>query len=139
MEKTQIIFDDGSKAVAVINDAKTEEEILSLSEKIAAENAEMMLWRIDYFEHVTQMNYLLELAPKIKEKLSGIPLLIVFRSQKQGGATELDSEDAYLNLVKIAIDFGLGDAIDIEMDHTQDRIQSLIQDAHNKGLKVVIS
>ena len=139
MKSEKVTFDDGSQAVAVVNDARTEAEILNLSEKIAAEDAELVLWRIDCFEQVTQMNHLLELAPMIKEKLSGIPLLVVFRSQKQGGATELDSEDAYLNLVKIAIDFGLGDAIDIEMDHTQDRIQSLIQDAHHRGLKVVIN
>lgn len=139
MENKKITFDDGSKAVAVVNNAQTETEIVALTEEIAKQNAEMMLWRIDYFDHVTEMNHLIELAPKLKAKLNGIPLLVVFRSQKQGGATELDSEDAYMNLVKIAIDFELGDAIDIEMDHTQDRIQSLIQDAHRKGLKVVNS
>lgn len=139
MKSKEITFDDGSKVVAVINNAQTEAEIVALTEEIAKQNAETMLWRIDYFDHVTEMNHLLELASKLKAKLSGIPLLIVFRSQKQGGATELDSEDAYMNLVKIVIDFELGDAIDIEMDHTQDRIQSLIQDAHRKGLKVVIN
>lgn len=139
MKSKEITFDDGSKVVAVINNAQTEAEIVALTEEIAKQNAETMLWRIDYFDHVTEMNHLIELALKLKAKLSGIPLLIVFRSQKQGGATELDSEDAYMNLVKIVIDFELGDAIDIEMDHTQDRIQSLIQDAHRKGLKVVIN
>ena len=65
--------------------------------------------------------------------------MITFRSQKFGGKTELDSEDAYLNLLKITIDFGLGNAIDIEQDHVSDRVNALIQDAKNKGLGVVLS
>ncbi len=60
------------------------------------------------------------------------PILITFRSKKFGGKTELDSEDAYLNLVKIAIDFKLGNAIDIEHDHVSDRVAGLIQDAKAK-------
>ena len=99
----------------------------------------MMEWRIDYFEDVVLMNRLLEVANKVKSIMTDIPVLVTFRSQKLGGETELDSEDAYLNLVKIAIDFKLGDAIDIERDHVSDRVAGLIQDAKAKGLGVVLS
>ncbi|MBP2058177.1 3-dehydroquinate dehydratase-1 [Lactobacillus colini] len=139
MDRQEVLLDNGSQVVALISKGRTKEEILALTKKIASQNAEMMLWRLDYFEHVTEMNYLLELAKQVRASLRGIPLLITFRTQGQGGNTELGSEDAYLNLVKIVINFSLGDAIDIEMSHTQDRIQSLIEDAHNKGMKVVIN
>lgn len=139
MKSEEITFDDGFQAVTLINMGKTEAEILNLTKEIAAQHPQMMQWRMDCFEDVTKMNHLLELAPKIKAELQDIPLLVTFRSQKQGGMTELDSEDAYLNLIKIAIDFKLGDAIDIEIDHTPDRVQALIQDAYENGLKVVIN
>lgn len=137
MEK--IVFEDHSTKMALTNKEKTAAKILAQTEKITLQKPELMQWRIDYFEDVTAMNQLLELAPQVKEKLQDIPLLVTFRSQKCGGNTELDSEDAYLNLVKIAIDFKLGDAIDIEMDHTQDRVQDLIQAAHKQDLKIVIN
>lgn len=99
----------------------------------------MMEWRIDYFEDVVLMNRLLEVAGKVKTVMDKTPVLITFRSKKFGGKTELDSEDAYLNLVKIAIDFKLGNAIDIERDHVSDRVAGLIQDAKAKELGVVLS
>lgn len=98
----------------------------------------MMEWRIDYFKDVVLMNRLLEVTGKVKNVMGTIPILITFRSQKFGGKTELDSEDAYLNLVKIVIDFKLGYAVDIEQGHVSDRVKGLIKDAKSKEIQVVL-
>ena len=88
-----------------INTGVSEKDILEQAEEIKKLQPEMMEWRIDYFKDVVLMNRLLEVAGKVKNVMGTIPILITFRSQKFGGKTELDSEDAYLNLVKIVIDF----------------------------------
>ena len=123
----------------LVNTGRSEADVLKQAQEIKKLQPEMMEWRIDYFEDVVLMNRLLEVANKVKSIMTDIPVLVTFRSQKLGGETELDSEDAYLNLVKIAIDFKLGDAIDIERDHVSDRVAGLIQDAKAKGLGVVFS
>lgn len=130
---------NGQTVLALVNNGASEEDVIKQTQDIKKLQPEMMEWRIDYFEDVTLMNRLLEVAGKVKKIMSNIPVLITFRSQKFGGKTELDSEDAYLNLVKIVIEFELGDIIDIERDHVSDRIASLIQDAKNKNLGVVLS
>ena len=131
--ENQILINDQNISV-LINTGTNEADILNQAEKIKKLQPEMMEWRIDYFEDVILMNRLIEVANKLKDIMKEIPILITFRSQKFGGKTELDSEDAYLNLLKITIDFGLGNAIDIEQDHVSDRVNALIQDAKNKGL-----
>lgn len=136
--ENQILINDQNISV-LTNTGTNEADILNQAEKIKKLQPEMMEWRIDYFEDVILMNRLIEVANKLKDIMKDIPILITFRSQKFGGKTELDSEDAYLNLLKITIDFGLGNAIDIEQDHVSDRVNALIQDAKNKGLGVVLS
>ena len=136
--ENQILINDQNISV-LTNTGTNEADILNQAEKIKKLQPEMMEWRIDYFEDVILMNRLIEVANKLKDIMKEIPILITFRRQKFGGKTELDSEDAYLNLLKITIDFGLGNAIDIEQDHVSDRVNALIQDAKNKGLGVVLS
>lgn len=136
--ENQILINDQNISV-LTNTGTNEADILNQAEKIKKLQPEMMEWRIDYFEDVILMNRLIEVANKLEDIMKEIPILITFRSQKFGGKTELDSEDAYLNLLKITIDFGLGNAIDIEQDHVSDRVNALIQDAKNKGLGVVLS
>ena len=125
--------------LTLVNTGISEDDVVKQAQEIKKLQPEMMEWRIDYFEDVVLMNRLLEVAGKGKTFMDKTPVLITFRSKKFGGKTELDSEDAYLNLVKIAIDFKLGNAIDIERDHVSDRVAGLIQDAKAKELGVVLS
>ncbi|TVU93653.1 type I 3-dehydroquinate dehydratase [Lactobacillus gasseri] len=125
--------------LTLVNTGISEDDVIKQTQEIKKLQPEMMEWRIDYFEDVVLMNRLLEVAGKVKTVMDKTPVLITFRSKKFGGKTELDSEDAYLNLVKIAIDFKLGNAIDIERDHVPDRVAGLIQDAKAKELGVVLS
>lgn len=120
-----------------INTGVSEKDILEQAEEKKLQ-PEMMEWRIDYFKDVVLMNRLLEVAGKVKNVMGTIPILITFRSQKFGGKTELDSEDAYLNLVKIVIDFKLGYAVDIEQGHVSARVKGLIKDAKSKEIQVVL-
>lgn len=130
---------NNQKFLVPVNVGTSEADILNQAEKIKKLQPEMMEWRIDYFEDVVLMNRLLEVAGKVKDIMDNIPVLITFRSQRFGGKTELDSEDAYLNLVKIVIDFKLGTAVDIEQSHVPDRVKGLIKDAQSQGIQIVLS
>lgn len=130
---------NNQKFLAPVNIGTSETDILKQAEKIKKLQPEMMEWRIDYFEDVVLMNKLLEVAGKVKDIMDDIPVLITFRSQKFGGKTELDSEDAYLNLIKIVIDFKLGYAVDIEQGHVSDRVKGLVEDAKANRVHVVLS
>ena len=134
-EVRKITFDDGQVRDAFVNKQKSAAEILDYTAKLA-NSKHMMEWRLDCFENATQMNHVIELANEINENFPDLYLMITFRSQKNGGHTELDREDGYLNLVKILIEFQLSDAVDIELNHTSDRVEDLIACAHRQNMHV---
>ena len=105
-EKKKVAVNDQT-FLTLVNKGLSEEDVIKQAQEIKKLQPEMMEWRIDYFKDVVLMNRLLEVADKVKAIMDKTPILITFRSKKFGGKTELDSEDAYLNLVKIAIDFKL--------------------------------
>lgn len=137
MKEQTVTFENGVKKHILVNRGRTSQEILEQTIQIVAQHPEMMEWRVDYFDHVEEMNHLLELMPKIRQISGTLPILITFRSKKNGGQTDLISEDAYLNLVKIFIDFKLGEAVDIELNHTADRVADLLATAQKQHLLVV--
>lgn len=134
-EKKRLKINSKYKTV-YINNGKTQPQILFQMGELNRLTPEIIEWRIDYFDHVTEMNHLIELSQKVKQICSNSQLMITFRSVKNGGKTELMSEDAYLNLIKIIIDFHLADIIDIELNHTQDRVADLINCAKKQGIIV---
>lgn len=136
LEESDVQFDNGVKITTLVNAGSNKEDILKQAKEIASKDA-WMQWRLDCFENVEQINLLLELANELRKVAGETKILVTFRSQKNGGQTELGSEDAYLNLIKLLIDFKLGDAVDIELNHTQDRVDDLINSAHVQGLQVV--
>lgn len=131
----EIIFNNLEKRKVIINQEKTDQEIIAQAKK--CDNlSQMMEWRIDYYEHATEIDRLLALNQQIHQQAPQLQILTTFRSQKLGGKTELCSEDAYLNLVELLINFNFGTAIDIELDHTPDRVNDLIKKATNKHLLI---
>lgn len=138
-EVRNIKFDDGKVKQAYVNKEKTAADILASAAKIVQQDQPFMEWRLDYFENATKMNCVIDLANQINENFPDLCSMITFRSQKNGGQTELDSEDAYLNLVKILIQFQLSDAIDIELNHTNDRVTDLINCAHAQNMYVSLA
>ncbi|MDY4728796.1 MAG: type I 3-dehydroquinate dehydratase, partial [Lactobacillus amylovorus] len=54
------------------------------------------------------------------------------------GVLELD-EEGYLNLLNTIIVNRLGDAVDIELFHDEDRVKKLVAEAHNYNVVVIMS
>lgn len=54
------------------------------------------------------------------------------------GVLELD-EEGYLNLLNTIIVNRLGDAVDIELFHDEDRVKELVAEAHNYDVVVIMS
>ena len=126
----EIIFNNLEKRKVIINQEKTDQEIIAQAKK-----CDTLSQMMDY-EHATEIDRLLALSQQIHQQAPQLQILTTFRSQKLGGKTELCSEDAYLNLVELLINFNFGTAIDIELDHTPDRVNDLIKKATNKHLLI---
>ena len=100
--------------------------------------ADIIEWRIDFFSDVLDFEVLSQVAKKLRDQLDQIPLLITFRTAKEGGVLEL-SEDQYFEICKYVVENNLADLIDVELFSTTAKVKALIALANKKDVKVIMS
>lgn len=134
-----ILLGEGVPKIAVPNVGSTEEEILTSTKEIAAVKPDLMEWRIDYYAAgIEDTAQLIDTGRKIRELIGELPLLVTFRTKSEGGVCQLE-ENRYLDLVDQIIVNRLGDAVDIELFHEEKRIESLVSEAKNYNVVVIMS
>lgn len=134
-----IVLGEGLPKIAVPNVGVTEEEILASAKEIAAAKPDIMEWRIDYYEAGIKDNEkLIATAKALRDVVGELPILVTFRTKNEGGVLEL-SEDEYLDLVATVVTNRLGDAVDIELFHDEERVKDLVKQAHNYNVVVIMS
>ena len=130
---------EGLPKIAVPNVGVTEEEILASAKEIAAAKPDIMEWRIDYYEAGIKDNEkLIATAKALRDVVGELPILVTFRTKNEGGVLEL-GEDEYLDLVATVVTNRLGDAVDIELFHDEERVKDLVKQAHNYNVVVIMS
>lgn len=92
---------------------KTGRDILSQARDIRDCGADIAEWRIDHYTDGADGESVAMIAKHIRAILDGIPLLITFRTQNEGGAAAIAPHD-YANLLTDICLSGCADMIDVE-------------------------
>lgn len=131
----------GRPKICIPVTAANHAEILAVGQQIAACKgvcADLCEWRIDWFEKVFDSNALKETGMALRRILSGMPLLVTFRSQQEGGQLSCDREQ-YKILIEDICSGGYADMVDIELFTAGEDAKKLAQLAAEKGIKTVFS
>ena len=116
----------------------TKEEILSAARSFDAIPIDVVEWRVDWFEGVFDFARIEDVLKELRDILGDTPLLMTFRTSKEGGEKDIGA-DAYKELNIKAAKTGYVDFVDVEI-FTGDKIVSEIIDAvHAAGVKVIAS
>ena len=110
------------------------------SEALAYREADfdILEWRVDHFADVASIDAVLEAARAIRDVMADKPLLITFRSAKEGGEQALSVEN-YIALNRAAVDSGLVDMIDLELFTGDELVKATVEHAHAKNVFVIMS
>lgn len=113
----------------------TEEEILTAAKEILTVPADIVEWRVDWYESALEIEQVLVVAEKVRRVLGDLPLLFTFRTKAEGGEKEITFED-YKELLLQVAKSNTVDMIDVEvfMNHN---IADLIVALKNEQVKVV--
>lgn len=133
----QTILGQGRPKIAVPLTAKTTSDLL-VQAKEAKALAEVTEWRIDFFESVLDFASLTTAAQQLREVIGEIPLLITFRTAKEGGAMEI-SEDKYFEIYEHVVTNKLADILDIELFQTTRKVKKMAILADANDIKVIMS
>ncbi len=100
--------------------------------------ADVVEWRVDYFNDVDDLEKVRAAAKEVRAALGETPLLFTFRTKQEGGQREFSTK-AYVDLKKGMAASGLIDLIDFEMFTGDDECEQVIAVAHANSVKVVMS
>ncbi len=116
----------------------TRTEILKAAETIRAAAADVVEWRADWYEDISDFGKTEETMKALRDALGGIPILFTFRTSKEGGEKAVET-DAYVELNRRAAQTGLIDLVDIEAFTGDDAVRKVVETARACGVKVIAS
>jgi 3-dehydroquinate dehydratase-1 len=128
----------GKPKICVSNIGVTKAEILALTKKYTTIPMDVMEWRVDWYEDVTDTAKVIETAKEIREILGEIPFLFTFRTSKEGGNFQLPDED-YKNLNIAVAKSTYVDMVDVEIFTGDEIVTEMIAEIHAAGAKIIAS
>ena len=138
VEVRNVKIGDGIPKICVPVVGKTKEEILSQASKILALSADVVEWRVDWYDDVFDAEKVEETLKELRTVLGEMPVLFTFRTSKEGGEKSIETE-TYAALNKAAAKSRLVDLIDVEAFTGDEVVKEVIDFAHECGVKVVAS
>ena len=132
------VIGEGRPKICVPIVGKTKTDILEEAKKITTLPVDVVEWRVDWFDDVFATEKVLETAKELQEVLKDIPVLLTFRTSKEGGEKAIEPE-AYAELNIKAAQTGYVDLVDVEIFTGDDIVKKIIDGAHAAGVKVIAS
>lgn len=126
----------GKPKVIVPIVAATTEDILEKARQLRDVALDVVEWRVDFFEAADDAAAVLDTLAKLRNTLEEIPILVTFRTKKEGGEREISME-AYTALNKAVAQSGLADAVDVEVFSGDAVARENIANIHAAGVAVV--
>ena len=108
------------------------------AENIKTLEVDVVEWRVDFFEEVTNLISIKNALVEIRSILPNIPLLVTFRNAKEGGNRDISTAE-YAMINKEVISSGLVDLVDLELMTEKLIINELISTAKDNKVVVIIS
>lgn len=116
----------------------TKEDILNEAKTFDSIPVDVVEWRVDWFEHVFEFDKVEDVLKELRTVLGNIPLLLTFRTKKEGGEKAIDTKE-YKELNLRAAKTGYVDFIDVEIFTGDDVVREIIDGAHAAGVRVIAS
>ena len=116
----------------------TKEDIIEEAKTFDSIPIDVVEWRVDWFEGVFDFAKVEDVLKDLREVLGNIPLLMTFRTSKEGGEKAIEPE-AYAELNIKAAQTGYVDLVDVEIFTGDDIVKKIIDGAHAAGVKVIAS
>lgn len=116
----------------------TKEDILAEAKSSDNIPVDVVEWRVDWFENVFDFSKVKDTLKDLRAVLGDTPLLMTFRTSKEGGEKSIEIDDYAMFNIKVA-ETGYVDLIDVEVFTGDDVVKKIIAGAHNAGVKVIAS
>lgn len=132
-----LVIGSGRPKICVPVVAHDFEELKSQAEDIALLPADLVEWRVDFFDAWREPEAVRQAAHTLKGCLQ-VPLLFTFRTAGEGGACAISAED-YRNLLLFAASLDEISLIDVEVFFERGTVADIMRGVHDAGKFVLAS
>ena len=116
----------------------TKQEIIDEAKTFDSIPVDVVEWRVDWFEGAFDFEKVEDVLKELRAVLGETPILMTFRTSKEGGEKSIEPED-YAKLNIKAAQTGYVDFIDVEIFTGDDIVREMIDAIHASGTKVIAS
>lgn len=131
-------INEGNVQICVPITSHTKQDIIRDMKEAYQSVANLIEWRVDFFNGVKEIEQVIEILKEIRSILKDKVLIFTYRSSQEGGACDLETSE-YLLLLKTAILSKTIDIVDVELLLGDTIINSIVSHAHISNVKVLIS
>ena len=117
---------------------KTIDEILNQAKYICEIGADVVEWRVDWFEEVNHYESVENAVKQLRDILGETPILFTFRTAKEGGERAIEP-DEYVELNEKIAKSGYVDLVDVEAFIGDTYVEKVVKTSHECGVKVIAS
>ena len=132
---------EGIPKICISISEKSKEDILIKGKSIAESAGDVVEWRADWFEG-SAVSDVLEVLEELRRVIGELPLIFTFRNTDEGGEKALPLTE-YIQLIKVAIQSGEVDIVDVEAFKAglleTSYLDEVIDLAKEHGVKVMAS
>ena len=117
----------------------TSDAVFSELAYVIEKKPDMIEWRADYFDNISDADNVLDVANAFKQKAGAIPVIFTVRSFREGGRPVPLSESEITSLnAAICKDTDI-EYVDFELSNARENIDFLLTTAHGNDKKVIAS
>lgn len=126
----------GKPKVIVPIVGKTRQEILEEANIAVESQCDIVEWRVDHFEEILDFAAAAAFSKEVKTAVK-MPLLVTFRSHKEGGVLPL-ADEKYFEMYHTFLAEGAFDLMDVELFMPEAGVKKLVDALHAADKKVVM-
>ncbi|MGY4688707.1 type I 3-dehydroquinate dehydratase [Salibacterium sp. K-3] len=132
-------FHTGRPSLCLPVTGKTDSAVLEEAVSIQHKKPDLVEWRADFFEDLSDIEKVEDTAARMRESLQGIPLLFTIRSEKEGGQTvSLTAFEKMEWYRRLSID-GNVDMMDYEIQQDEAEIKEVQSFCRKNGVLLLFS
>ncbi len=133
-----LIIGSGIPKICVPLTASDKETLCREAEAAKAAGADLVEWRADFFEGLSDNDAVLETLRKLRGVLEETPLLFTIRTNAEGGNVDISPEE-YRDRNLTAAESGCVDLVDVEVFGDMPKRTLLVHELQEAGTKVIAS
>lgn len=115
------------------------ESLLTELDHVLSKKPDMIEWRVDFFRNISDKDQVIEVARRIQEKASEIPIIFTIRSSIEGGEPINISTNEKVKLFSAVCESKSVDIIDFELSNKEEDINELRNISRKNGIKIILS